>query len=115
MTRLRATSPASDPPMRSADVAADRLRDSRRTPSTAARRGFVNDGKLSAPKSSERLSSPPERFDSDGGSRTSMSALEERERLLDVHTERLHRVECHAGHRRRLARPRLPLVEALLD
>jgi hypothetical protein len=48
MTRLRSTSSAWVPPSFSALVAVARLRDSLRTPSTAALRGLVSSGHDSA-------------------------------------------------------------------
>src|SRR5690606_12370002 len=58
--------------------------------------------------------SPPSRFVSEGGSRISTSACQERESAFDVDTERVDRVERDARDRAARTRPFLPLVEALL-
>src|SRR5690606_5299880 len=58
---------------------------------------------------------PPSRLVSEGGSRISTSALQERERALDVHAEGLDRVERDARDRAARAVPVLPLGKVLLD
>src|SRR5690606_637501 len=81
----------------------------------AVRRGPSSPRKPSARSDRRVPAAPPSRLVSEGGSRISTSALQERERALDVHAEGPDRAERGAPERAARAVPVLPLGEVLLD